>query len=543
VRAADPIYLDHAATTPVDPRVVAAMQECLGVEGTFGNPSSVLHAPGRAAARRVEEARAAVAALIGAAPEEIVFTSGATEADNLALLGLMRPNRDRGRHLVSFRTEHKAVLDPLRELEREGFEVTWLTPDRDGAIDPEAIRAALRADTLLVSVMQVNNETGVLANLAAIGRVCRERGVLLHSDAAQGVGREPIDVRALGVDLLAFSAHKLYGPKGIGALWVGPRARTWLKPIIHGGGQERGLRSGTLATHQIVGFGVACELAAAALADERERQRALRERLWEGLQPLGGVYRNGPPATTVAGILNVSIEGVEGESLLAALGGLAVASGSACTSANAEPSYVLRALGRRPALAQSSLRLSLGRGSTTAEIDQAAAVIRRAVERLRAVAPAAAWPAGCRPPRPLWSPPSSAGPAVAADPLDPLSPTVRRLFEALPGGGGFADDVGPVVSGSAGNEADGAQLRFELRIAGDTVNDARFQAWGCPHTLAVAAWLNARLPGRRRDALVPGNPESWALELGVPIEKLGRLLLIEDALQECVVRWPVAALR
>lgn len=542
--AAPWIYLDHAATTPVDPRVAAAMLDCLGRDGTYGNAASVTHAPGRAAARRVAAARASVAALIGAAPAEIVFTSGATESDNLALLGIMRPNGDRGRHLVTCRTEHKAVLDPARELERAGFEVTWIDPERDGRIDPESIRAALRADTLLVSVMHVNNEIGVIADLAAMGRLCRERGVLLHTDAAQSAGREPIDVRELGVDLVSFTAHKLYGPQGIGALWVGPRARPWLKPILHGGGHEQGLRSGTLATHQIVGFGVACELAAQSLESERVRLKSLRERLWGGLSTLEGVHRNGTPGTTVAGLLNVSFEGVEGESLVTALGGIAVATGSACSSASAEPSYVLRALGRRPELAQSSLRFSLGRGTSIAEIDAAVSAVRRAVTRLRAVAPGGTGfsPLAANGGDLTRLDPARAPASDGALDFDPLSPTVRRLFEDLPGAGSLAATAERRVCGDAGSDLDGARIRFELLIEGDNVRDARFQAWGCPHTLAVAAWLTAQLPGRRSGSLVPGDPEAWRQALEVPIEKLGRLLIIEDALRECVRHWPVSAL-
>jgi cysteine desulfurase len=533
------IYLDHAATTPVDPRVTAAMLECLAGEAAFGNAASATHDFGREAAARIHAARGSVAALIGARPEEIVFTSGATESNNLALFGIMRANGDRGRHLVTSRTEHRAVLDPVHELARSGFEVTWLTPDSEGALDPAAIGAALRPDTLLVSIMDVNNEIGARVDLRTIGQLCRERGVLLHTDAAQSVGREPFDVRELGVDLAAFSAHKFYGPKGIGALWVSERARPWLKPILFGGGQERGLRSGTLATHQIVGFGVACDLARSALHADAPRVTVLRERLWEGLARLGGVYRNGRAENAASGILNVSVEGVEGESLIAALGPLAVARGSACASETAEPSYVLRALGRRPALAQSSLRFGLGRGTTEAEIDRALALVGQAVERLRAVASAplagAASAAAHRPHTPQ-APPGGSD-------FDPLAPATRALFETLPGAGRLSPTgrAGALVVGCAGSESDGAEVRFYLEVAEDSVKEARFEAWGCPHTLAVASWITGQLPGRARGSLVPGEPEAWRARLGVPFEKLGRLLVIEDALRDCVQRWPLSA--
>ncbi|MGB8327652.1 MAG: aminotransferase class V-fold PLP-dependent enzyme, partial [Steroidobacteraceae bacterium] len=385
--AAAAVYLDHAATTPVDPRVAEAMRGCLTADGVFGNPASATHEFGRAAAARVARGRERVARLIGGHAEEIVFTSGATEANNLALLGVLRANRDRGRHLVTFRTEHKSVIDPAHQLEKEGFLVTWLTPDRGGSVDPGAIRAAIRDETLLVSVMHVNNEIGVIADVAAIGAICRERNVLFHTDASQSVGRVPVNVRAIGADLLSLTAHKIYGPKGIGALWVGERARPWLKPLLFGGGQERGLRPGTLATHQIEGLGMASELAGVALAAEPARLRALRERLWTSLAGLGGVHRNGAAEAAVANILNLSFEGVEGDSLVAALGGVAVSTGSACTSALREPSFVLRALGRSAGLAQSSLRFSLGRPTTAEEIDRAAASVRAAVEWLRAIAP------------------------------------------------------------------------------------------------------------------------------------------------------------
>ncbi|HEX9404911.1 MAG TPA: aminotransferase class V-fold PLP-dependent enzyme [Steroidobacteraceae bacterium] len=388
------MYLDHAATTPVDSRVAAAMAQCLTVEGEFGNPASASHSFGDAAGALVETARAQVAAAVGAAPSEVIWTSGATEADNLAIFGVARYYREHGRHIVTARTEHKAVLDPCRELERRGWRVTYLAPDSAGVVHPDQVAAALQADTVLVSIMQVNNEIGVIQDIAAIGAVCAQHGgARLHVDAAQSVGKIAVDFAGLGVDLMSLSAHKVYGPKGVGALLVsgrggrgGDRERVQLTALQFGGGQERGFRAGTVATHQVVGMGLAFELARTAPPSEAERIAALRERLWRGLASLGGTHRNGDPARSVPHVLNVSFEGVEGESLLAAVRGrLAVSTGSACTSALQEPSYVLRALGRDDALSESSLRFGLGRGTRDSDIDTAVAVVARAVSRLREI--------------------------------------------------------------------------------------------------------------------------------------------------------------
>jgi len=381
------VYLDNAATTPVDPRVIDAMATCLGVDGDFANPSAIGHAPGRRARARVEQAREEVASLVGARPAQLIWTSGATEADNLALLGAARFYRSRGRHVVTARTEHPAVLDACRQLEREGFAVTYLVPGSDGIVVPAQVESALRPETILVSLMHVNNEIGVVQDIGAVGRLCRARGVLFHVDAAQSVGKLPLDVERDYIDLLALTAHKVHGPKGVGALCVRLEPRIGLVPLLHGGGQERGLRSGTLPTHQIVGMGVAYRIAAREMAEDSARMARLRERLWQGLAELPGVELNGHAVQRAPGILNVTIDGVEGESLLFELPGLAVASGSACATTSAEPSYVLRALGRSDRLAQSSLRLSLGRYTTAAEIELAIAAIQGAVRRLRAVAP------------------------------------------------------------------------------------------------------------------------------------------------------------
>ncbi|MBK1691513.1 IscS subfamily cysteine desulfurase [Ectothiorhodospira mobilis] len=382
-----PIYLDYAATTPVDDRVAEEMCRYLTRGGCYGNAASRSHALGWEAERAVERAREQVAALVGADPREIIWTSGATESDNLALKGAAHFYQKKGRHIVTLKTEHKAVLDSCRQLEREGFEVTYLEPEPDGLLDLDRLGAALRDDTILVSIMHVNNEIGVIQDLEAIGGLTRERGIVFHVDAAQSAGKLPIDLGALPVDLMSFSGHKIYGPKGIGALYVRRKPRVRLEAQMHGGGHERGLRSGTLPTHQIVGMGEAFRIAAEEMEAEAARLQALRERLWSGLAQMEEVYLNGHPERRVAGILNCSFNFVEGESLIMALRDIAVSSGSACTSASLEPSYVLRALGRDDELAHSSIRFSLGRYTTEAEIDHTVELVRAAVGRLRDLSP------------------------------------------------------------------------------------------------------------------------------------------------------------
>ncbi len=381
-----PVYLDYAATTPVDPRVADLIGEYLHRAELQGNASSA-HPYGRRAREGVERARAQVARLIGAAPADIVWTSGATESDNLAILGTARAATGRSRHLISARTEHPAVLDACRRLEQEGCRVTYLLPDAGGLLDPSQVREAIAPYTVLVSIMHVNNEIGVIQDIESIGAVCRERGVPLHVDAAQSAGKVPIDVRRMPAELVSITAHKLYGPKGIGALYVAQERRAVLEPLIYGGGHERGLRSGTLPVHQIAGFGLACELCALEQPEEARRVEALRDRLWEGLRGIDGVLLNGHPGRRAAGILNASFPGVEGESLVLGLSELALATGSACHSDRGEPSYVLRALGRDAQLAQSSLRFSLGRFSGEEDVAVAVGAVRREVARLRAVAP------------------------------------------------------------------------------------------------------------------------------------------------------------
>jgi len=524
------IYLDYAATTPLDPRVAQAMQDCLTAGPLLGNPAAVTHAPGRAAAARIQHARGQLAALLGCEGREIVFTSGATESNNLAILGAAQAGADRGRHIVTSRIEHKSVRDPCRHLEKQGWRISYVPPDRSGRIDPHAVAGALRDDTVLVSLMHANNETGVLNDIESIGAACRTRGIPFHTDAAQSAGRVPLDLARLPVDFLSLTAHKLYGPAGVGALYVRRDARQFLEPVSFGGGQEGGLRPGTLATHQIVGFGAACELAMAEAAADDARITALRDELWRGIEVVGGAHLNGAGAPRVANILNVSFEDVDGESLVTALGSIALSTGSACSSATGEPSYVLRALGRSERLAESSLRLSLGRFTTKAEIESATRQIVREVARLRSISPQ-----GSAASRPRDTP---AGEDSSAGRLQDLSPAVRRLFLELPGAGALEDAAGIVLRGEAGGPLEECWVRFHLAIVGESVKDARFQARGCPHTLAAAAWLTRELCGRRRDAALPGTPAQWAQTLGVPAEKLGRLLVVEDALRSCLQRGP-----
>ncbi|HGG59824.1 MAG TPA: IscS subfamily cysteine desulfurase [Gammaproteobacteria bacterium] len=382
-----PVYLDYSATTPVDERVAEKMSGYLTRDGVFGNPASRSHAFGWAADEAVQEARAQVAALVNADPKEIVFTSGATESDNLALKGVAHFNQRKGKHIVTCKTEHKAVLDTCRQLEREGYEVTYLDPEPDGLIDLDKFRAALRDDTTIASIMHVNNEIGVIQDIAAMGEICRERKIVFHVDAAQSAGKVPIDLSTLKVDLMSFSAHKIYGPKGVGALYVRRKPRVRLEAQMHGGGHERGMRSGTLATHQIVGMGEAFAIAGKEMAAENERILGLRNRLWDGLKDMEEVYLNGDLERRVAGNLNVSFNFVEGESLIMALKDIAVSSGSACTSASLEPSYVLRAIGRNDELAHSSIRFTIGRYTTQEEIDYTIDLVRKAVGKLRDLSP------------------------------------------------------------------------------------------------------------------------------------------------------------
>lgn len=382
------IYLDYAATTPVDPRVADEMCRYLRpADGLFGNPASTSHMYGEAAGQAVDQARQDVADLICADAKEIVWTSGATESDNLAIKGVAQFHHKRGKHIITSKTEHKAVLDTCRHLERDGFEITYLDPDSQGMITVDRIAAALRDDTILVSIMHVNNEIGVIQDIAAIGALCRSHKVLFHVDAAQSAGKVPIDVRAMQVDLMSLSAHKIYGPKGIGALYVQRKPRVRLEAQMHGGGHERGMRSGTLATHQIVGMGIAFRIAREEMVEDNQRILALRNRLLEGVQDIEEVHLNGDLQQRVPHNLNLSFNFVEGEALMLALKDLAVSSGSACTSASLEPSYVLRALGRSDELAHSSIRFSMGRFTTAEEIERVIELLHTRIGRLRELSP------------------------------------------------------------------------------------------------------------------------------------------------------------
>jgi len=382
-----PIYLDYSATTPADPRVAEKMGRCLTLDGNFGNPASRSHIFGWRAEEAVETARSQVAALVNADPREIVWTSGATESNNLAIKGVMNFYQSKGKHIITSKIEHKAVLDTCRELERQGYEVTYLDPTKEGLITPQQIAEAIRDTTVLVSIMHVNNEIGVINDIAAIGEVCRNKKVFFHVDAAQSPGKVDIDLESLKVDLMSFSAHKIYGPKGIGALYVRRKPRIRIEAQMHGGGHERGMRSGTLPTHQIVGMGEAFRIAKEEMKLENARILKLRKRLLEGFTDMEQVFVNGSLESRVAGNLNISFNFVEGESLMMALKDIAVSSGSACTSASLEPSYVLRALGLEDELAHSSLRFTIGRFTTEEEIDYTIQHVRAAVEKLRALSP------------------------------------------------------------------------------------------------------------------------------------------------------------
>ena len=382
------IYLDYAATTPTAPEVIEAMRACLGTDGAFANPSS-LHIAGRRSAVVVDRARKQLADLLHTRPERLVFTSGATESDNLAIRGAAMARAGQGKHLITMRTEHKAVTDTFRFLEKDGFDVSWLAPDADGLLPIRSLQAALRDDTQLVSIMHVNNETGVIQDIRSIGEICRERNILFHTDAAQSVGKLDIDLATSPVDLLSLTAHKFYGPQGVGALYIAERPGTAIFPILFGGGQERRLRPGTLPVHLVCGMGAAAELAASEKARNLGHVTQLRDRLWAALDAVPGIRRNGDPAAAYPGIINVSAGDVDGESLMLAVEPLCVASGSACNSASAEPSHVLRALGCTDNEAEGAVRFSFGRETTEAEVDRAAQLYAVALNKLRGIAPAA----------------------------------------------------------------------------------------------------------------------------------------------------------
>ena len=380
------VYLDFAATTPIDPRVAEAMRSCLSPSGAFANPASI-HIAGRESAALVEKARQRLADLLGADPRCLIWTSGATESDNLAITGAASFRAHRGKHLITMPTEHKAVTDTFAHLEKSGYDVTWLKPDSDGLVEIDELESQIREDTQLVSIMHVNNETGVIQDIQRIGEICRAHDILFHTDAAQSVGKLPLALGELPIDLLSLTAHKFYGPQGIGALYIADRPGCRVLPIMHGGGQERSLRPGSLPVHQIVGAGTAAEIARDEMAKDIAHATALRDRLWQGIESVPGILRNGNAEYSYAGILNVSAQGVEGESLMLGLEPVCAASGSACNSTSGESSYVLRAVGRDDALAQSAIRFSFGRTTTTADIDVAVERYRWSVDHLRSIAP------------------------------------------------------------------------------------------------------------------------------------------------------------
>tara|TARA_B100000586_G_scaffold230737_1_gene179559 strand:+ start:467 stop:1690 length:1224 start_codon:yes stop_codon:yes gene_type:complete len=382
-----PIYLDYAATTPVDPRVAKKMLDYLTLDGNFGNPASRSHKYGWQAEESVEEARSHVANLVGCDPREIVWTSGATEADNLAIKGVANFYKSKGKHIITSKIEHKAVLDSCRELEREGFEVTYLDPNEGGLTSPESVMEAIREDTILVSIMHLNNELGTINDIEAIGKITREKGVFFHVDAAQSTGKVKINLSEIPVDLMSFSAHKTYGPKGVGALFIRRKPRVRIQAQIHGGGHERGMRSGTLAPHQIVGMGEAFRIAKEEMISDKKRIQVLHDRFYNAVSKIEEIYFNGDLQNKVCNIINVSFAYVEGESLIMAMKDIAISSGSACTSASLEPSYVLRALGRKDELASSSIRFSFGRFTTEEEVDHTLSLINHSVERLRELSP------------------------------------------------------------------------------------------------------------------------------------------------------------
>ncbi|MFO1378138.1 MAG: aminotransferase class V-fold PLP-dependent enzyme [Steroidobacteraceae bacterium] len=527
------VYLDHAATTPVDPCVAEEICAVLRDPELAANPAS-RHLPGRRARALVERARGEVAALVNAPPGDLVFTSGATESINLAVLGAARGNRDRGSHIVTSRTEHRAVLDACRRLGREGFRIGWIRPGADGIVTPAQVEQALEPDTVLVSLMHVNNETGVIQDVGAVARLCRARGILLHIDAAQSAGRIPLDVVALDADLVSFSAHKMYGPKGIGALYVRRDPRPTLVPLVFGGGHEGGLRSGTPATHQIAGFGVAARIAVRGLEADMARIAALRDRLEARLVAAGSAQVNGARTPRAPGLLNLRFDDVEGESLLLLLEGAVVASsGAACSSATGEPSYVLRALGLSDLQAQASLRLSLGRGTTADEVDRAAETILAAVRRLRSLLPdRAETPPEPDRPRDLVRTLRESGlfPEYSAAVLERFGAPVVRL---PPDGSGLH------LRARAGDRArSAAEVQFDVRVREGVVTATAFGAFGCPHTLAAASLAADRMVGEPLARACRVDARRLSRELAVPEEKLGRLLVVEDAaraLESCGV--------
>ena len=536
-----PIYLDYGATTPVDPRVVDAMVPWLREH--FGNPASRSHAWGWEAEEAVEKSRAEVAALVGADPREIVWTSGATESNNLALKGAAHFYKTRGRHLVTVKTEHKAVLDTMRELERQGFEVTYLDVQEDGLLDLDRLKDALRPDTIVVSVMFVNNEIGVIQDIPAIGAMCRERGIVFHVDAAQATGKVTIDLATLPVDLMSLSAHKTYGPKGIGALYVRRKPRVRLEAQMHGGGHERGMRSGTLPTHQIVGMGTAFRLAREEMGTEIERIRMLQQRMLKGIEGIEQVFINGSMEHRVPHNVNASFNFVEGESLIMGIKGLAVSSGSACTSASLEPSYVLRALGRSDELAHSSLRMTIGRFSTVEEIDYATASIadqrRQAARAVAAVGDVQGRHRHQH--HPVGGALTDAAARIETREQQEQHHGLQRRKSSsttrIPRNvGSFDKGDASVGTGMVGAPACGDVMKLQIKVNPQTglIEDAKFKTYGCGSAIASSSLVTEWVKGKSLDEALTIRNTQIAEELALPPVKIHCSILAEDAIKAAV---------
>ncbi len=514
-----PIYLDYAATTPIDPRVAEVMSQYLTADQDFGNAASMQHDYGRAAHAAVEEAREQVANLIGAEPAEIVWTSGATESNNLAIKGVAESYADRGRHIISMKTEHKSVVDTLRYMEQQGWRVTWLMPDDQGRLSLEELKKAISDDTVLVSIMMVNNETGVIQDIRLIAEMAHAHGALLHVDAAQAVGKIPVNVKMLDLDLLSISAHKLYGPKGVGALYVRRQPRVRLLPQMHGGGHERGMRSGTLPVHQIVGMGKACALLGEEFGNEAVRISKLRDQLWQGISLLPDVFRNGSDKEVAPGILNISFGGVDGEALHAGLSGMslpiAISSGSACTAASQEASYVLRALGRDDELAYASVRFSLGRWTTDSEIYAVVEALTELVNALRRQSPKWDIQTECRLPE------MSGTHAQYSDAV------WQNFVKGLNTAWEMPETAFKVICNTPGSRA---VMKLVVLVEQEVIVSAQCQVFGCVTAIAVGAWLSAWLKGRQVAGLDLSAAE---IEQALSVAPVKRhcTLLAEDALR------------
>jgi cysteine desulfurase len=485
-----PIYLDYAATTPIDPRVATKMMDCLSQDGCFGNAASVTHVYGREAKNRIETAREQIAQLINAHPKEIIFTSGATESNNLALKGIAQFYRYKGNHIITCKTEHKSILDTCHQLQKQGLLITYLDPEPNGLIDLEKLQSAITPQTLLISIMHVNNEFGTIQDIANIGALCKSQNIFFHVDATQSVGKVPIDLQKMSIDLMSFSAHKIYGPKGIGALYVRSKPKIRLTPLLHGGNQEQGYRSGTLPTHQIVGMGEACAIATEAMSTEIPKQHQLRNKLWEHIKQLPQVYLNGCATNRVSNNLNISVAGVDGEALIHHLTDIAVSTGSACNSITIEPSYALRALGIPAELAHSSLRISLGRFTTESEIEYAGQHIIETINKLRNL-------------NPLWNNPT----------FSKLDNNYSSLIRAQ-------------------NDACAFQLEFEIK--NNKIKNAQFKALGPPELIALGSYITSYAVDLHPENLLTLTSQKLIKLCNLPAEKFFCSLIAEDAIKQLI---------